>query len=100
MLNNCNVTTIDPFVFVGRNMAAFLTNAPLESKITVLARAIFFGAFTYLSFLGYKHFFAIVLAPILPVSIGMALSTLFLETTVWGYRNRRVNSELSQFVSS
>ena len=92
MLNKCNIYNLDPCVHIGKNMAAYINTAPLNSKITSVARAIFTGIFAAFSMLAQKHFYSISFGPILPISIGISFLTLFFGIMIWGSMTRQMNA--------
>ncbi|NGX32262.1 MAG: hypothetical protein K1060chlam4_00303 [Candidatus Anoxychlamydiales bacterium] len=85
MFNGCNIYKINPGIFIGKNLAAYIKHESLDNKIANLANSIFVG---FALFSIYYYFLPIPLLKILFLSVSASLVGLFSQAMASGYRKR------------
>ncbi len=87
MLNITRINDIDPFAFIGKNVAAYIQAESLHSKIAAVARAVFLGMVLFGGF--YSLTVPLPLSPV-GMLIGVSLLFLFNEVMYKGYYIRKL----------
>ncbi len=86
MLNGCNIHKMNPGIFIGENIAAYIKHESLDNKIANLVNSIFVGLALFSI---YYYFLPVSLLKIAFLSVSASLVFLFSQVMARGMSIRK-----------